>query len=148
VANHNIGFVVLMFFAGVGIPIMAALSSQLGARIESPWAAGFTLFVMGALVTGIVLAFNGGPPAKWFTAPPYLYLGGFLVAFYVLSVTWSAPKIGVGTAVFVVLVGQIFAAGAIDHFGLFGAAKTPLTLARVAGMALMLAGLFLARRVA
>lgn len=141
-----LGFSALMVVAGVGIPTMAALNGQLGARIESPWAAAFMLFVIGGIVTGIVLALNGLPKQP-FNAPPHLYAGGLLVAFYALSITLAAPKIGVGNAVFFVLLGQIAAATAIDHFGLFGVMRSPMTLQRAAGVALMIAGVFLARRV-
>lgn len=141
-----LGFAALMIAAGVGIPTMAALNSQLGARIESPWAASAMLFVVGGIVAGVVLAINGLPKAP-FSAPPHFYAGGLLVAFYALSITWAAPKIGVGNAVFFVLLGQIVAATAIDHFGLFGAPRSPMTLQRGLGVALMLAGVFLARRV-
>lgn len=99
-----LGFAALMLAAGIGIPIMAALNSQLGARIESPWAASALLFVVGGLVAGVVLAINGVPKAP-FSAPPQFYAGGFLVAFYALSITWAAPKIGVGNAIFFVLLG-------------------------------------------
>ncbi len=140
------GFAVLMILAGVGIPTMAALNSGLGVRIGSPWAAGFILFTMGAVISGIVLAVNGLPKAP-FGAPPGFYAGGLLVAFYVLSITWAAPRMGVGNAIFFVLLGQIIAASAIDHFALFGAARSPLTLQRAVGIAFMLVGVFLARRV-
>jgi transporter family-2 protein len=136
-----------MIAAGGGIPIMAALNSVLGARIESPWAAAFLLFVTGGIVTGIVLALNG-LPKNMFSAPPQFYAGGLLVAFYALSVTWAAPRIGVGNAVFFVLLGQIVSACAIDHFALFGVARSPMTIQRLAGVAFMAVGVFLARRVA
>ncbi len=144
----NLALSILMFATGVGIPVMAALNSGLGARLGSPWAAAFLLFVLGALISGVVLAFVGMPPQGWFNAPLMYYAGGLLVAFYVLSISWTAPRIGVANAVFFVLVGQIVAAGLIDQFGLFGALKSPLTWQRLAGMALMLLGTFLARRVA
>jgi transporter family-2 protein len=68
------------------------------------------------------------------------------VVFYVLSVTWSAPRIGVGNAIFFVLLGQIVAAAAIDHFGLFGAAKTVITLQRAIGLVVMAIGVYLAKK--
>jgi transporter family-2 protein len=138
----------LMLATGVGIPIMAALNSRLGAQLGSPWAAAFLLFVVSAVISCAVLVTTGLPQHGWLVAPPLYYAGGILVAFYVLSITWSAPRIGVANAVFFVLVGQIVAAGLIDQFGLFGAMKSPLTGIRLLGIALMLAGTFLARRVA
>ncbi|HTT96611.1 MAG TPA: DMT family transporter [Rhizomicrobium sp.] len=139
---------ILMFATGVGIPIMAALNGRLGAQIGSPWAAAFLLFALGAVISGAVMAFAGLPQQGWFVASPLYYGGAVLVAFYVLSITYSAPRIGVANAVFFVLVGQIVAAAAIDQFGLFGAMKSPLNATRLFGIALMLAGTYFARRVA
>ncbi|MFT7596247.1 MAG: transporter family-2 protein, partial [Paracoccaceae bacterium] len=70
-------------------------------------------------------------------APKHLLLGGVLVAFYVLSVTYIAPSFGIGNAVFFVLIGQLISAAVIDQFGLFGAQISPLSLTRAGGIALM-----------
>ena len=48
--------------------------------------------------------------------PFYYYLGGFFVVFYVLGMTWIAPKFGVGNAVTFVPLGQIIPMAIIDHF--------------------------------
>ena len=79
-------------------------------------------------------------------APKHLLLGGCLVAFYVLSVTYVAPVIGVGNAVFFVLLGQLLSAAAIDHFGLFGAQVSPLGLTRSAGLAVMALGVWITQQ--
>jgi transporter family-2 protein len=147
-ATGNFLLSILMLATGVGIPIMAALNSRLGAQLGSPWAAAFMLFVVSAAISGAVMVAMGLPQHGWFSAPPLYYAGGLLVAFYVLSITWTAPRIGVANAIFFVLVGQIVAAGLIDQYGLFGAMKSPFTWQRLLGIALMLAGTFLARRVA
>jgi len=147
-STSNLLLSVLMFATGVGIPIMAALNGKLGAQIGSPWAAAFVLFVIGGVISAIAMFAAGVPQQGWFVASPFYYAGGLLVAFYVLSITYSAPRIGVANAVFFVLVGQIIAAAAIDQFGLFGAMKSPLNGTRLFGIALMLAGTYFARRVA
>jgi bacterial/archaeal transporter family-2 protein len=138
----------LMFTTGVCIPIMAAWNSSLGAELGSPWAAAFILFVVGAVICGIAMLVLGLPKHGWFDATPLYYAGGFVVAFYVLSITWTAPRIGVANAVFFVLFGQIVAAAVIDQFGLFGALKSPLTTQRLIGIVFMLIGTYLARRLA
>jgi len=147
-STSNLLLSVLMFATGVGIPIMAALNGRLGAQLGSPWAAAFILFVIAGVISAIAMFAAGMPQQGWFVASPFYYAGGLLVAFYVLSITYSAPRIGVANAVFFVLVGQILAAAAIDQFGLFGAMKLPLNGTRWIGIALMLIGTFLARRVA
>lgn len=147
-SSENLSLSALMFAAGVGIPIMAAWNSRLGAELGSPWAAGFILAIVGAVICGAAALILGLPKSGWFIASPLYYAGGVLVAFYILSVTWTAPRIGVANAVFFVLLGQIAAAALIDHFGLFGALKSPLTAQRGLGIAFMAIGTYLARNVA
>lgn len=136
-----------MFVAGVGIPILAALNASLGVRLGSPSAAALTLFLVAAFVTGITTLATGTASLKLLSAQPrHLFIAGALIAFYVLSITFIAPHFGVGNAVFFVLLGQLVAAAIIDHFGLFSARETPLSLPRASGIALMAAGLALTQR--
>lgn len=146
-ATIAIAVSVLMFVSGLGIPIMAAMNAGLGARMGNPNLAAFLLFLVAASATGLTLLIAGPRGPVNFNVPPYLFLGGLCVAFYVLCATWAAPQIGLGNAILLVLLGQMASAAAIDHFGMFGALQTPLTLKRLAGIVLMTAGLYLARRV-
>lgn len=141
-------YALVMLAAGIGIPVLAALNAGLGTRLGSPVAAAAILFVVALLTTLMVLAIKGAPAlAAVVTAPRYLFLAGLLVAFYILSITIIAPKFGVGNAVFFVLLGQLISAALIDHFGLFGARVSPLSLSRAGGIAMMAAGVFLTQKV-
>lgn len=140
-------YALTMLAAGIGIPILAALNAGLGTRLGSPVAAAAILFSVALSVTLIVLAVKGMPAlAAVIAAPKHLFLAGLLVAFYILSITFIAPKFGVGNAVFFVLLGQLISAALIDHFGLFGARVSPLSLSRAGGIALMAAGVFLTQK--
>jgi len=136
-----------MIIAGAGIPIMAALNAGLGTRLGNPIPAAFVLFLLALAVTA-VLTFSNPLPSKdqVIAIPIHYYLGGLFVAFYILSITWIAPKIGLGNAIFLVLIGQLVAAIIIDHYGLLNASKTSVTAARIAGVGLMVAGIYLARK--
>jgi transporter family-2 protein len=139
----------VMLAAGIGIPVLAALNAQLGARIGSPPAAAIVLFAVAMLATVAVLLATGGMAAlaQVPAQPRHLLLAGLLVAFYVLSITWVAPRFGVGNAIFCVLLGQLLSAAVIDHFGLMGATVKPIDLNRAAGLGLMVGGVVLAQRV-
>jgi transporter family-2 protein len=138
---------VMMIVVGMGIPVTAALNAGLGTHIQSPVAASVILFGVGLVMTAAVLAFVGLPARGVFAGlSPWYYLAALGVVVYVLSVTWSAPRIGVGNAIFFVLLGQLVAAALIDHFGLFGAAKSTLTLQRGIGLAVMAVGVYLAKK--
>ena len=141
-------YAAIMLAAGIGIPVLAGLNSALGVRLGNPAAAALCLFAVASLSALAVFVVTGAHGfGNIAAAPPHLFLAGFLVAFYVLSITWIAPKFGVGNAVFFVLIGQLVSAALIDHFGLFGAPVTPLTLARAGGIGLMFAGIFLTQKV-
>ncbi|MDG4647594.1 DMT family transporter [Roseibacterium sp. SDUM158017] len=128
----------VMFAAGIGIPLLAALNARLGANLGSPAAAATVLFVVAFLAAGATLLFTGPASLRGLAGQPaHLFLAGLLVAFYVLSITWIAPTFGVGNAVFLVLLGQLVSAAAIDHFGLFGAQVAQVSALRLAGIGLM-----------
>ncbi len=145
---ETLKYAMIMLAAGVGVPVLAALNAQLGARIGSPAAAAAVIFMLGGCVAALVaVALQQGMAFRLLPAQPkYLFLAGLLIAFYLLSISWIAPRFGVGNAVMFVLLGQILAISVIDHFGLFGARLRPLDLARSAGIALMAMGVVLAQR--
>ncbi|MDB2577818.1 DMT family transporter [Tateyamaria sp.] len=137
----------IMLLAGIGIPILAALNAALGTRLGSPSAAAMVLFLVALTASAAVFTATGGQGlTRLATAPRHLFLAGVLIAFYVLSITYIAPRFGIGNAVFFVLLGQLISAAAIDHFGLFGAQSTTLGLARLGGIALMAAGVWLTQQ--
>jgi transporter family-2 protein len=130
--------VLIMFAAGIGIPVLAALNARLGANIGSLAAAASVLFIVAFAASALTLLITGPEPLRALPGQPkHLFLAGVLVAFYVLSITFVAPTLGVGNAVFFVLVGQLVSSAIIDHFGLFGAQVHPVTGLRLTGIAVM-----------
>lgn len=143
-------FALIMLLTGIGIPVLAALNGGLGARLGSPMAASMILFGLAFLIAAAGAAMTGSMGQVRFTAeiPLQFYFGGLFVAFYVIAVTFIAPRFGVGNAIFFVLVGQLISAATIDHFGLFGAIRSAIDAKRIAGIMLMIAGVWLARKTA
>ncbi|HKK97470.1 MAG TPA: DMT family transporter [Marivita sp.] len=140
-------YALTMLAAGIGIPVLAALNAALGLRLGSPAAAALILFCVALTATAVVTVLTG-PKALMQApfAPKYLFLAGLLVAFYVLSITYVAPHFGIGNAVFFVLLGQLISAALIDHFGLFGARISPLSLTRATGIGVMALGVWITQR--
>lgn len=145
--NHTAIYAATMLAAGIGIPVMAALNASLGQRIGNPFATGVVLFSV-ALMVAVVAALVSGPGAlaRLPEVPRHLFLAGFVVAFYVLTITWVAPHFGVGNAVFFVLLGQLISAALIDQFGLFGARISPISLTRALGILVMAVGVWLTQK--
>jgi transporter family-2 protein len=140
----------LALVAGALIPVQAAANAALSKSIGGnvPFSA-LTLFLVAGAVTALaVLVSRDSVPTatSLHAAPWWSYVGGLIVAFYVFSITFLAPRLGVGTAISLVVTGQILAALTIDHFGLFRSLTFPLSPTRLLGAGLMGIGVFLALR--
>lgn len=143
--SNSLIYAFVMIFAGIGIPTMATLNGGLGGRLMSTsLATSIALAVAFASVSVYLLA-TEGVPTKFIVdgLPFYYYLGGFCVAFYVVSVTWIVPRFGVSNAIAFALLGQLIAMSVIDHYGLFGAQQYLITVKRILGLIIMAVGIFL-----
>ena len=137
----------IMLAAGLGIPILASLNAALGQFIGSPVVAVIVLLGVAFLsICLISLTTNNFPMTKLIEAPKHLFISGFFVVFYMLSVTAIAPHFGIGNAIFFVLLGQLISAAFIDHFALFGSSGSALSLTRAIGLALMSLGVWLTQQ--
>lgn len=137
------------FMVGVAAALQGIVNAGLARGLGSSVAAAAVSFWVGALaLTGLVVAMGGiGPSlaAARGLAPGWWLAGGLLGAAYVTIITVLVPRIGIGAATAFVIAGQLIAAAVFDHFGLLGIAQQPLTLARTAGIGLLLAGAVLVR---
>jgi bacterial/archaeal transporter family-2 protein len=138
----------LMFAAGMGVPLLAALNAALGQRMGSPIAAGAILFAVAFAAALAVLLVTGQGPAlaKAQGQPPVLFFAGGLMVFYLLSITFVAPRFGLGNAILFVLLGQLASSAIIDATGLMGLAARPVSGVRLLGLAVMAIGVFLSQR--
>jgi len=148
----SLGFVLLGALAvivGGLIPVQAATNAAMSRVIGSVAITSLTLFGIGFVVVAVLAIVIRVPlpslEALW-RVPAYGWLGGFIVASYVIAITFLAPRLGVGNAIRLVVTGQILAAVVIDHVGAFGAIVQRLTMGRAIGAVLMIIGVILARR--
>lgn len=146
--HHPIFYAILMLVAGLGIPIFAALNSELGTRFQSYAFATTVALLVGSVGSLCYLFMSEGIPKliPISTVPFHYYLGGLFIVFYTLTVTWVAPRFGVGNAIAFVLLGQLISMTIIDHFGLLGALHQPISIQRFAGLIIMATGIYLAVR--
>ena len=137
----------IMLAAGLGIPVLAALNAALGQFLGSPVAAVTVLLCVAFSATFVILLTTSSLPfARLAEAPRHLFLAGLLVTFYMLSITAIAPHFGVGNAIFFVLLGQLISAAVVDHFALFGASGSPLSLTRSLGLGVMALGVWITQQ--
>lgn len=115
-ASAPLWMLLLPFAAGVGIAWQAATNGRLAQRARSPLAATLMSFIAGtvvlALASGVSIAFRGAPAAL--PTEPWLYLGGFLGAAYILLGTFIVAQTGVLLMGLGSVLGQLVTSVVID----------------------------------
>ena len=130
--------------AGAFIPVMAILNGRLGKSMGEALHASVILFGVGflfCLTVEIVLTKSLPHATDIANAKPIEYLGGFIVGFYVISATLLAPRIGLANFIVCAVSAQIIISVVIDHFGLLGAMVRPVSMTRLIGIGLLIAGI-------
>ncbi len=127
---------------GLQAPMSSMISQKLGV-LESI----FIIHLGGAIAVLIpMLIFGTGKISNWRTVPWYALVAGAFGLVVIFSMSYMIPRIGVATALIILLAGQIFIGSILDHFGLLGAAVRPMDLTRVLGLAVVLTGVWLSMK--
>jgi bacterial/archaeal transporter family-2 protein len=139
----SVSYAVWAFAAGALIPVMATLNAGLARAAGGQVQATVILFAVG-LIASLLLALATAirlPDLHALAgAAPHQYMGGLIVGFYVLSITFLAPRFGVGNAILFAVTAQLVTSALIDHFAFAGATLRPLTMMRAVGLLIVIAG--------
>jgi transporter family-2 protein len=141
--NAALGMAVVI---GGGLALQAPLNSILGRHVGG-LPATVVAFAVGlaALLAVSVVAGGLGNLGALGDAPWWAIVGGGLIsAVYVASIVWTVRELGATGLTAATIAGQFAVALAVDHFGWLGVERQPLTLTRVAGLALIAVGTWLA----
>lgn len=136
---------VIASLAGVAMAIQGSINSALG-KVIGLWETTFLVHLVGlALVTFLlfICELGDGCWSKFPQAPWYTYLGGVLGVLIIYGVVRSIPQVGVAPATTAIILGQVFTASLVDHFGLFGMQKISFGWYDGFGALLMAAGAWL-----
>jgi transporter family-2 protein len=128
---------------GAAIAVQAAANGRLGKNLADPgWAAALSLCGSFAAMLLILLAVRPTPPA-WgaFKATEWWnWIGGPLGVVVVGSGAILAPRLGATLFIALVVAGQLVCSLALDHFALVGLPEARLTVGRLVGVLLVVAG--------
>lgn len=141
----NIIYYLIAFFAGLGITLQTTLNSQLAKGLggDSVTAALFS-FSAGAFSLGFFSLLRGEGFSSLTAIPSqplWTLAGGVIGACALFSYVVLAPKIGFSALLGLAIVGQLLSSQFIDHFGLLGSIRRPISALKLGGMLVMLIGL-------
>jgi len=137
----SLGIVVALVI-GALLPLQALINARLGALTHGALYASFVSFLVGTCLLGALLLATRTPllPAQSLAAlPSWIWLGGAIGAAFVFAATLLVPKLGAGAMICLVVLGQVLASLALDHFGVLGAQR-PADALRMFGGLLVIVG--------
>lgn len=141
--------VMMMIMAGGVLPLQFALNALLARSAGSTpvWATMVSLPVSFLCIVGLMLATRQSlPSGEVLKSVPLLYwFGGIGGAIFVATSTFGMPRLGAAACVSLALVGQLATSAVLDHFGLLGMPQQAISLQRLVGIGLVLAGGFVLR---
>lgn len=135
---------VAALLAGAAVPFQAGANAMLGRLLGHPlWATLVSLAISVVLIIPVMLASRVPVPmvGALFKGPWWIWIGGVGGVIYITAALLLSPKVGAASFIVAVIAGQMATSLIIDHFGLMNFAQRPATLARVAGLLLIIAGL-------
>src|ERR1700688_992482 len=139
----TVSYAIWAFAAGALIPLMALLNAGIARTTGGQIQATIILFAIGliaSLLLALIMTVRLPDLQTLLRVAPQQYAGGVIVGFYVLSITYLAPRFGVGNAILFAVTAQLITSALIDHFALAGAALRPLTLMRAVGLLIVITG--------
>jgi transporter family-2 protein len=135
----------LAIAAGVAAAMQAATNAGLSRSVELGPALVINTVIVLCGAIGLWAATGARTTFFPASAPWTLYLGGLFGFVIIASLAFVFPKIGAAYSVALMVGGQCAAALVIDHFGLMGMPRDPLTIQHVIGVSLVAAGAVVTR---
>jgi bacterial/archaeal transporter family-2 protein len=135
-------YLALAFAMGLIMSIYLPMNSSVAKYLGSAITANVTFFFI-ALLTSILIfllsgRFNTINHLK--DVPAVFYLTGFISAFVVLGTTFLIPHIGARKFFILLITGQVLMAIIVSHFGILESPQDPISMKKMIGAALVLAG--------
>jgi transporter family-2 protein len=138
----------LSFVAGSVLPLQAGINGLLSRQFPGALSAALLSFFVGTLALLLVVLVQRQMPGieaikglQW-----WHWSGGLLGAVFIATAAFAGPRVGALLFMSLVLAGQLTMAVALDHFGWAGFKEAPISIGKLAGLALIIGGVVLIRR--
>ena len=132
--------------SGVAVGLQSPLASMITQRLGMLESI-FIIHIGGAILVAIPLVFlGGGKLGGWQGLPWYALFAGSMGLIVVGGVSFLIPRVGVATAITLIIAGQLLISSVLDHYGLLGVQTRSLDLQRILGLLIVFIGAWLTVR--
>ena len=137
------GLIVLAVIGGIAVTIQGQFMGLLDKNIGTLESVFITYASGGMLAAVAMIGSRGGNLKAVQTVPWYALSAGLMGLVIVGTISYTVPRLGLSKAFTIIVASQFLVAALLDHFGLLGAAVRPMDLSRLAGMTLLVVGVWL-----
>ena len=144
----KIQLIVMTMFLGIVLAVHLAMNGKVGAVLNNPRVGNALFWSIGA-VTALAIGLTGwqtGALSPLKQVHPLLFTAGALGACLVFAIAWLIPQMGAGAIMITLLAGQVLGGLVMSHFGWLGSPVQPITMMKLAGVIVMIAGVIMATR--
>lgn len=142
-------YYILPVFAGIAMAVQSGINAQLRSAINHPILAAFISFATGTILLAVLLIFSKQTLPSFATMSDiswYKYIGGSLGVFIVSVAILSVQQIGAANMFVLIVSGQLITAVIMDQLGVLGLQQSPITIQKIIGIVLLIAGAYLVNR--
>lgn len=138
----------LTIFLGVVLAVHLAMNGKVGSVLNNPRVGNALFWCIGALGAAAIglSGWQAGALSPLKQVHPLLLTAGVLGACLVFAIAWLIPQVGAGPVMITLLAGQVLGGLIMSHFGWLGSPVQPITLTKIAGVAVMIGGVILATK--
>jgi bacterial/archaeal transporter family-2 protein len=132
----------LMLFIGVILTLHLTMNAQVGVIIKNSKVGNAIFWTIGAITAIIIGLLSKDIEAfsRLKEVPFWLLTAGVMGAALVFGIAWTIPQIGAGAAFVLMIAGQVITGMVCSHYGLLGSPVEPISLVKVMGSLLLIAG--------
>jgi transporter family-2 protein len=138
--------VMIAAIGGIAVTLQAQFMGLMDKGVGSLESMFITYGSGGVLIGLAMLLHRGGNLSAWRNVPWYALTAGVLGLIIVGTIGYSTPRLGLVTTLTILVASQFIVGALLDHFGILGADLRPLAPARLAGIGVMLLGVWLVLR--
>jgi len=138
----KVPLIALMLLIGFVLTLHLAMNSQVGIIVKNQKMGNAIFWTIGA-ITAILIGLTGWDSAVFTRlkeVPVWLLTAGVMGGLLVFGIAWAMPQLGAGTAFVLLIAGQVISGMIFSHFGLLGSPVEPISMIKIVGVVLLIAG--------
>ncbi|MEI9945307.1 MAG: DMT family transporter [Chitinophagaceae bacterium] len=138
----KVPLILLMILIGFVLTLHLAMNSQVGVIVKNQKMGNAIFWTIGG-ITAILIGLTGWDSSVFTRlkeVPVWLLTAGVMGAALVFGIAWAMPQLGAGTAFVLMIAGQVVSGLLFSHFGLLGSPVEPISMIKIIGVVLLIAG--------